>query len=164
MKKHIFFKAVVICLSVSIIFIAALLPTVFASSDEAEASDEISVSVCDVNGDGIINFDDIAAVQSYFGQTCEILDDPVIEVIPPETVPEETTPPETESEGIDHSKYTYEDYINMTPQQQTLFIKSFPSISKFTEWYNAAKAEYDKNNGNIDIGEDTIDLGDIFGK
>ena len=195
MKKHIFFKAVIICLSVSIIFIAALLPTVFASSDEAEASDEISVSVCDVtrdgiingkdmirimkyiftddyyfpekadvNGDGIINFDDIAAVQSYFGQTCEILDDPVIEVIPPETVPEETTPPETESEGIDHSKYTYEDYINMTPQQQTLFIKSFPSISKFTEWYNAAKAEYDKNNGNIDIGEDTIDLGDIFGK
>ncbi|MBR6644728.1 MAG: hypothetical protein IKL21_03060 [Clostridia bacterium] len=52
----------------------------------------------------------------------------------------------------------------MTPDEQTEFIKNFPSLGKFIEWYNEAKAEHDNNNGNIDIGDDTIDLGDIFGK
>lgn len=52
----------------------------------------------------------------------------------------------------------------MTPDEQTEFIKNFPSLGKFIEWYNEAKAERDNNNGNIDIGDDTIDLGDIFGK
>ncbi len=118
----------------------------------------------DVNGDGIIDNNDIAQVYSYYGQTCEILDDPVIEVEPPETAPEDTTAPETEPEKFDPSEYTYKDYINMSPNEQTEFIKNFPSLSKFIEWYNAAKAEYDKNNGNVDIGDDTIDLGDIFGK
>lgn len=118
----------------------------------------------DVNSDGVIDQDDIAKVYTYYGQTCEILDDPVIEIEPPDTFPEETIPPSTESEGFNPSLYTYEDYINMTPQEQTAFIKKFPSIGKFTEWYTAAKKIHDKNNGNIDIGDDTIDLGDIFGK
>lgn len=88
-----------------------------------------------------------------------------------ESFPNETKKPtddvtisaDTEFSDIDHSKFSYEDYINMTPQQQTSFIKSFSSVGEFTKWYNNAKTEYYKNNGNIDIGEDTIDLGDIFG-
>ncbi len=59
---------------------------------------------------------------------------------------------------------TYEDYINMTAQQQTDFIKSFSSVGKFTEWYNAAKSKYDIDNDKIYIGEESIDLGDIFNK
>ena len=58
----------------------------------------------------------------------------------------------------------YEDYINMTPQQQTDFIKSFSSVGKFTEWYNDAKSKYDKDNDKIYIGDESIDLGDIFNK
>ena len=78
---------------------------------------------------------------------------------PPENV---TTGIDTEFSGVDYSKFSYEDYINMSAQQQSSFIKSFPSVGKFTEWYNEAKAEYDKNNGHINIGEDTIDISDIF--
>lgn len=59
---------------------------------------------------------------------------------------------------------TYEDYINMTPQQQADFIKSFSSVGKFTEWYNAAKVKYDKNNDKIYVGDESINLGDIFKK
>ena len=103
---------------------------------------------------------------SFFckSRKCETLDDPVIEVEPPETEPEETTAPDTVPDEFDASQYTYEDYINMTPDEQTEFIKNFTSLGKFIEWYNEAKAEHDNNNGNIDIGDDTIDLGDIFGK
>lgn len=195
MKKYVFFKSVIICFSALIIVGASLIPTVFATWDEAETPSENPVSLCDVtrdgiingkdiirimkyiltddyffpekadvNGDGTIDYDDIALVYSYYGQTCETLDDPVIEVEPPETEPEETTAPDTVPDEFDASQYTYEDYINMTPDEQTEFIKNFPSLGKFIEWYNEAKAEHDNNNGNIDIGDDTIDLGDIFGK
>ncbi len=199
MKKNKTFKLIAACLSVFVILCSVTAITyIFGTNSVFSAShcdvtrdgiingkdiirimkyintdDYYFPEKADVNGDGVIDSDDIAEVYSYYGQTCEILFDPVIEVIPPETEPEETTPsetepeettpPETEPEGIDHSKYTYEDYISMTPQEQTEFIKSFPSVSKFMEWYNAAKAKYDKDNGNIDIGDDNIDLGDIFG-
>lgn len=78
------------------------------------------------------------------------------------SVEDGTTAPDTEFLGVDHSKFSYEDYINMTPQQQTSFIKSFSSLGEFTDWYNDAKSEYDENNDRIDIGDGTIDLGDIF--
>lgn len=58
---------------------------------------------------------------------------------------------------------SYEEYIKMTSDEQTAYRKTFDSTQAFFEWYNAAKAEYDEKNAGIDIGDGSVDLGDIIG-
>ena len=48
-------------------------------------------------------------------------------------------------------------------EEQEAYFNTFPSIELFFEWYNSARDEYEKNNPTIEIGDDTIDIGN-FGK
>jgi len=51
----------------------------------------------------------------------------------------------------------------MTGKQQQAHLESFDSINDFFAWYNKAKKEYEENRETIDIGNGTIDLGEIAG-
>lgn len=72
------------------------------------------------------------------------------------STPAESTDPST---GIDYA--SYEDYINMTPDEQMAYYNQFPSMPDFVKWYNEAKAEYEKTHGAIDVGDGNINLGDL---
>ena len=79
---------------------------------------------------------------------------------PKPTEPKPTEPGATEPEGgINY--VSYEEYNNMTPAEQLAYYNQFPSMEAFVQWYNEAKAEYDKEHGAIDVGDGNIDLGDI---
>lgn len=60
-----------------------------------------------------------------------------------------TTPPE---------KMTYEEFIELTPEEQRLYQESFNDLDAFFAWYSAAKEKYEKENPPIDI-DGPIDLG-----
>lgn len=76
------------------------------------------------------------------------------------TEPEPTGSGATEPEDGDNY-VSYEVYNNMTPAEQMAYYNQFPSMEAFVQWYNEAKAEYDKAHGAIDVGDGDIDLGDI---
>lgn len=80
---------------------------------------------------------------------------------PKPTEPKPTEPGATEPEG-GITYVSYEEYNNMTPAEQVAYYNQFPSIEAFVQWYNEAKAEYDKEHGAIDVGDGDIDLGDII--
>ena len=61
------------------------------------------------------------------------------------------------------NQITYEEYNSLSGEAQEAYFNTFPTIESFFEWYNAARAEYEKNNPAIEIGDDTIDIGN-FGK
>ena len=79
---------------------------------------------------------------------------------PKPTEPEPTEPEVTEPVEEVH-QVTYEEYNNMSPEEQVAFIKKFDSMQDFLAWYKQAKAEYEKDNGSIDIEDGNIDLGGI---
>lgn len=66
----------------------------------------------------------------------------------------------TEATGVTTS---YQEYMNMSADQQEAFISSFESMDAFMVWFNNAKAEYDSTDGAIDVGSGSVDLGDIPG-
>ncbi|MBQ8914622.1 MAG: hypothetical protein IJ046_00425 [Clostridia bacterium] len=58
---------------------------------------------------------------------------------------------------------TYEEYHAMKADDQQAFFESFGSIEDFFDWYKAAKAKYEKDNPDQEIGDGPIDLGDLIG-
>ena len=59
---------------------------------------------------------------------------------------------------------TYEDYMEMTAAEQQAYYESFDDPMEFFAWLNAAKAEYEANKNDIEIGSGgSVDLGDIIG-
>lgn len=84
------------------------------------------------------------------------------------TVPkEETTDPSEDSKedtgnaGADATEpkpMTYEEFIAMSPEKQQAYQMSFSDVSKFFEWYNAAKEKYDKEHPPIEVGDGPITL------
>lgn len=68
-----------------------------------------------------------------------------------------TSEPETERNYV-----TYQEYNNMTPEEQTAYFSQFPSMREFIKWHNEAKAKYDKEHGVIDVGDGKIDINDII--
>ena len=77
-----------------------------------------------------------------------------------ETTPSEETVPPTEEENQGSTGTTaYEDYLNMTGEQQLAFMQSFDSMEAFFAWLNAAKAEYEAQNPGTDVGDGNIDFG-----
>ncbi len=87
------------------------------------------------------------------------------ETKPQETKPEETQPAATEpgetQPDAGEDKVTYEEYNDMSPEEQVAFFNQFASMEDFVAWYNQAKAEYEEENGAIDVGDGNIDLGDL---
>ena len=61
------------------------------------------------------------------------------------------------------NQITYEEYNSLSGEEQEAYFNTFPTIESFFEWYNSARDEYEKNNPAIEIGDDTIDIGN-FGK
>ena len=60
-------------------------------------------------------------------------------------------------------QYTYEDYHNMTPEQQQYFVESFADMAAFFDWYNTAKETYEKEHGAIEIGNgNEINLDEVI--
>lgn len=84
---------------------------------------------------------------------------------PKPTEPKPTQPKPTEpSDPVDSDSdlTEYERFQNMSPSEQQAYMDSFPSIEAFFEWYNAAKAAYEAANPPIEVGDETIDIGDII--
>lgn len=75
------------------------------------------------------------------------------------TEPEETQPAGTQPE--DAFGITFAQYEAMTEAEQEKFVESFPSVSDFVDWWNAAQAQQDKEDTTI-IDGDVIDLGDLI--
>ena len=78
---------------------------------------------------------------------------------PESTEPSEsTTPAEGDNQG-GSTVTAYENYMNMSGEEQLAFMQSFESMEAFFAWLNAAKAEYEAQNPGIDVGDGNIDLG-----
>ena len=69
--------------------------------------------------------------------------------------------PETPETPPAEDALTYEEYINMTADEQEAFIYSFEDISDFFLWHTEAKAKYDEEHKVPEIDGD-IDLGDLL--
>lgn len=79
-----------------------------------------------------------------------------------EVQPTEATKPAAPGEETEIT-VTYEQYQAMSAQEQTDFFNSFADPADFFAWQNAAKAEYDAAHPNIDVGDGSVDLGEIAG-
>ena len=77
-----------------------------------------------------------------------------------ETKPQETTPPTQPSAK---PQTEYERFQNMSAEEQQAHMESFGSIEAFFDWYNNAKAEYEAANPPIDVGDGSVDMGDLLG-
>ncbi len=83
-----------------------------------------------------------------------------------ENTQEETT--QTTEEAQDPTQETgseavpamdYQRYNSLPGEEQMAFINSFPSIEDFFVWYNSAKAQYEAEHPDIEIGGDgNVDL------
>ncbi len=62
----------------------------------------------------------------------------------------------------DFKKCTYEEYQAMTAETQKTFFEKFENVEAFFDWYNDAKAKYEKENAAIEIGNGEINLGDVL--
>ena len=71
--------------------------------------------------------------------------------------PAQSTPPSASKE------LTYEEYHALSGEKQQEYYESFASVEDFFKWYNVAKAEYEKENAAIDIGDGEIDLDEVIG-
>lgn len=59
---------------------------------------------------------------------------------------------------------TYEEFMDLTAEEQQAYFETFVSIEDYFAWYNAAKQEYEENKDKVDIGGDgNVDIGDIIG-
>lgn len=58
-------------------------------------------------------------------------------------------------------KMKYEEFHAMAPSKQQAYMESFDDIDEFFEWYNAAKAKYEKENPSIEVDGGAIDLDKI---
>lgn len=89
--------------------------------------------------------------------------DPATPTTPAPTTPAPTTPtPTTPTPGpagpeLDADGYwTYEYYDSRTGDEQFAYMKTFPSVRAFNDWYNAAKAAYDAAQPRETIGSDGV--------
>jgi len=77
--------------------------------------------------------------------------------------PEEEKPSDGSSES-NPDTITYEKYLAMTPAQQQAYFATYADPLAFFAWLDQAKAEYDANQNEIEIGSGgSIDLGDLIG-
>ncbi len=77
--------------------------------------------------------------------------------------PEKPSNPEDGAEEPEEQKtLTYEEYIQMTADEQEAFVYSFSDIHDFFLWHTEAKAKYDEEHKSPVIGGD-VDIGDLLG-
>ena len=79
--------------------------------------------------------------------------------------PEEGEDPENPEDGdgvVEEKTLTYEEYINLTADEQEEFFYTFASLAEFKLWHKEAKAKYDAEHKPPEIDGD-IDLDDLIG-
>ena len=77
----------------------------------------------------------------------------------------EETPEVSEKPSVsDKEKTEYEKYMEMSGEEQQKVFESYENPEDFFEWYNAAKAEYDKQNQAVVVEGGSINLEDYIGK
>lgn len=96
--------------------------------------------------------------------------EPPAQTTPP-TEPADTTKPtdppappattEPQVSGKDPAKVTYEEYLAMSPFEQQAHYEQFASLEDYIAWHNAALAEYEENQGSIEV-TGGIDIGDFM--
>ena len=79
------------------------------------------------------------------------------------TQPTEATQPPQGGISLSGAAAEYARYNAMAPDEQVAFYNTFDSMEAFVAWYNNAKAEYDRQNPSIEIGNGNIDIGDLIG-
>lgn len=66
--------------------------------------------------------------------------------------------------NVNADVYTaYEQYNDMSGDEQVAFMESFDSVADFVDWYNASLAEFQEVNNAIEITDGTIDLSQLTG-
>ena len=92
---------------------------------------------------------------------------------PVDTKPADTKPEESQSDSAQATQpaapeqsgeelpLTYDQYMAMTEQEQEDFVKSFATLSDFVDWWNAARAQQEKEEP-TQIEGNVIDLGDLI--
>lgn len=81
-----------------------------------------------------------------------------------DTVPSPTAEPiDPDSVGHIPNSTAYEQYQNMSGEDQLAFMESFDSVEAFVAWYNAAQAEYEAKNPAIEIDGSVIDMNELLG-
>ena len=67
--------------------------------------------------------------------------------------------------GTTTKEPTYEEYLNMSGQEQQAWFESFEDPEAFFAWYDQGKAAYDAAQDKVEIGEDgTVDMSEIAGE
>ncbi|MDO4315484.1 MAG: hypothetical protein Q4C45_06875, partial [Oscillospiraceae bacterium] len=68
----------------------------------------------------------------------------------------------TGSGGTTQKTYTWEEYMELSPEKQEAFFAGFTDPAGFFAWQQEAKAAYDAAHPSVEIGKDgTIDLGGL---
>ena len=75
--------------------------------------------------------------------------------------PETPTEPAAPTEG--NNTMSYDDYMSMGAEEQGNYMDSFGSTDAFFDWLHSAKEEHDAQNPEIEVGDGSIDLGDLEG-
>ena len=78
--------------------------------------------------------------------------------------PEEEESTDTAGIGRVPNSTAFEQYNNMSGDDQQAYMESFDSIESFVAWYNAALAEYEAVSNPIEITDGVIDLGELIGE
>lgn len=83
---------------------------------------------------------------------------------PTESVgPEATTPTTEPTQSPDKEQMEYEKFQNMSAADQQAFMGTFENLDLFFAWYNQVKAEYEAAHPPIDVGDGSVDMGDLIG-
>ena len=77
--------------------------------------------------------------------------------------PEETTPAIQPTQPSANEQMGYEKFHNMSGADQQAYMGTFENLDMFFAWYNQAKAEYEAANPPIDVGNGSVDMGDLIG-
>lgn len=82
---------------------------------------------------------------------------------PAESVePETTAPTTTPTQPPAKEQMGYEEFQNLSAADQQAFMGTFENLDLFFAWYNQAKAEYEAANPPIDVGDGSVDIGDLI--
>lgn len=76
--------------------------------------------------------------------------------------PENPEAPEQSETPSEEKTLAYEEYLDMTAEEQEAFIYSFEDIRDFFLWHTEAKAKYDEEHKVPEIGGD-VNIGDLLG-
>ena len=139
---------------------------VFWNAMNAKLKDKTTTLADSLIAQGIFTAEEFAAAakvqkdgrKEYEGQPLNPDTGKPAEGVKPEVGTEEEQPEEKPGTS---GETTYEDYQNMSAEEQKAFMNSFKSMDDFFTWFNAARKKAEE--GYIEIGGDgTVDLGDIL--